>query len=159
MEIRYTPIGTIHSPFNDTAGMPIQPAGAVGVRGTITVNTELADGLQDLDGFSHIVLLYHFHRSTDYALRVTPFLDTQTRGVFATRAPKRPNAIGLSVVRLIGVVGNELTVENIDVLDGTPLLDIKPYIPDVDVHQAERIGWFAESREKLESMRADRRFE
>jgi tRNA (adenine37-N6)-methyltransferase len=158
VEICFTPIGIIHSPFNKTAGMPIQPAGAIGVRGTITVNSELTKGLQDLDGFSHIVLLYHFHRSTDYALRVTPFLDTQMRGVFATRAPKRPNAIGLSVVRLIGVVANELTVENIDVLDGTPLLDIKPYIPDMEIHQVERVGWFQKSREKLDSMRSDGRF-
>jgi tRNA-Thr(GGU) m(6)t(6)A37 methyltransferase TsaA len=159
VEIRYTPIGIVHSPFTDTVGMPIQPAGAAGVRGTITVNADLSEGLRDLEGFSHIVLLYHFHRSTGYALQVTPFLDTRMHGVFATRAPKRPNAIGLSVVRLIGIEGNELTVEGLDVLDGTPLLDIKPYIPEMDVHPVERVGWFEGSREKLESMRADRRFQ
>ena len=159
MKIEYVPIGVIHSPFAEIAGMPIQPAAAVGVRGTIVVNDDLVEGLADLDGFSHVILLYHFHGASGYALKVKPFLDTQMRGVFATRAPKRPNAIGLSVVRLVSIAGNELAVENIDVLDGTPLLDIKPYIPDMDVHSAVRIGWFEKAREDLSTMRSDRRFE
>jgi len=159
MDIVYRPIGIIHSPFAEAAGTPIQPAAAAGARGSITLDPEYGDGLRDLAGFSHIVLLYHFHRSTGYSLEVVPFLDTQSHGVFATRAPKRPNAIGLSVVRLVSMNANELTVENIDILDGTPLLDIKPYIPEMDVHPADRTGWFGKSRDDLASRRADRRFE
>ena len=159
MEIHYAPIGLVHSPFTDTAGMPIQPAGAAGVRGTITVKPEFAEGLKDLEGFSQIILLYHFHRTNGFALRLIPFLDTESRGVFATRAPRRPNAIGLSVVRLVGVAGNELSVENLDILDGTPLIDIKPYVPEMDVYQAERIGWLEKSRDRLDNTRSDNRFE
>ena len=123
MSIEYEPIGIIHTPFTDLEGMPIQPAGASGGKGTVEILPEYAEGLADLDGFSHIVLLYHFHRSTGFKLRVTPFLDDQPRGLFATRAPKRPNPIGLSVVKLVKVEGPVVRVENVDVLDGTPLLD------------------------------------
>jgi tRNA-Thr(GGU) m(6)t(6)A37 methyltransferase TsaA len=142
----------------DVEGMPIQPVGAVGVQGSVEVFSEYAEGLKDLEGFSHIILLYHFHRSRGSKLLVTPFLDNELRGVFATRAPKRPNAVGLSVVKLVEVVGNELRIENVDVVDGTPLLDIKPYVPEIDVHQAERVGWLEKARGKMKGRRSDKRF-
>lgn len=158
MSITYCPIGVIHSSFKSIENMPIQPAAAAGVRGTVEVYSEFASGLQDLDGFSHIILLYHFHRAGKTKLIVTPFLDTEPRGLFATRAPSRPNPIGLSVVRLLGVEGSTLYIENVDVLDGTPLLDIKPYVPKFDHWDAERTGWLAPVGERIEGARADDRF-
>jgi tRNA-Thr(GGU) m(6)t(6)A37 methyltransferase TsaA len=154
----YTPIGTIHSPYTDIAGMPIQPSGARGVRGTIEIRNDLCEGLLDLDGFSHIILLYALHRCTGYSLTVTPFLDPAPHGVFATRSPKRPNAIGFSVVRLMGVDGCVLTIENVDILDGTPLLDIKPYVPAFDAHTDTRHGWFEHIAKNAETVRSDDRF-
>jgi tRNA-Thr(GGU) m(6)t(6)A37 methyltransferase TsaA len=141
MMIEYRPIGLIHTPFKQREGMPIQPSRGRGVRGTVEVAPEYADGLADLDGFSHVVLIYHFHQSRGFDLRVTPFLDTQKRGLFATRAPRRPNAIGLSVVRLLGIEGNRIAVQDLDILDGTPLLDIKPYVPEFDHRTEVREGW------------------
>jgi tRNA-Thr(GGU) m(6)t(6)A37 methyltransferase TsaA len=141
MMIEYRPIGLIHTPFKQREGMPIQPSRGRGVRGTVEVAPEYADGLADLDGFSHVVLIYHFHQSHGFDLRVTPFLDTQKRGLFATRAPRRPNAIGLSVVRLLGIEGNRIAVQDLDILDGTPLLDIKPYVPEFDHRTEVREGW------------------
>ncbi len=158
MKIAYTPIGTIHSPFQELADMPIQPTGAAGVKGTIEVFEEFLDGLADLDGFSHIILLYHFHRSEDFNLKVVPFMDTEPRGLFSTRAPKRPNPIGLSIVQLDLVKDNILHIRNIDVLDGTPLLDIKPYIPEFDAQSDVRTGWFKQSRETVSEYRSDERF-
>lgn len=154
----YTPIGTIHSPYTDIAGMPIQPSGARGVRGTIEIRSDLSEGLYDLDGFSHIILLYALHRCTGYSLTVTPFLDPAPHGIFATRSPKRPNAIGLSVVRLMSMDGCVLTIEDVDILDGTPLLDIKPYVPAFDAHPDTRHGWFEHTAENAETVRSDDRF-
>lgn len=156
--MRLRPIGIIHSPFTDLRGMPIQPAGARGERGTVEVFQEFQPGLADLDGFSHIILLYRFHRSRGYRLRVLPFMDSVPRGVFATRAPRRPNALGLSVVRLTGVSGGTLHIENIDILDGTPLLDIKPYVPDFDATEGVVTGWLAQARGTVGQARADDRF-
>jgi len=158
MEIKYRPIGTIHSPFKDIEGMPIQPAGAANVRGTVEVLPELAEGLRDLEGFSHIILLYHFHRVQEAKLVVIPFMDSQPRGIFATRAPKRPNPIGLSVVRLISIEGNVLHIENVDVLDGTPLLDIKPYVPEFDQPDVEAVGWLERAKGRARATRSDDRF-
>lgn len=158
MTVTYTPIGTIHTPHHEAAGAPIQPAAATGMRGTVTILPEYADGLRDLEGFSHVILIYHLHRSGDYSLTVTPFLDSEPRGVFATRAPRRPNPIGISVVRLTGVSGATLEIENVDMLDETPLLDIKPYVPEMDDHPADRIGWLEGSRERIRGARADDRF-
>ena len=158
MDITYRPIGIIHSPFTDIAGMPIQPRGAAGVRGSVEVRPEFAAGLQDLAGFSHVILLYHFHRVREARLTVTPFLDAQPRGVFATRAPQRPNPIGLSIVKLLGIEGNILHIENVDILDGTPLLDIKPYVPEFDQYPAERIGWLEQARGRVQGQRSDDRF-
>ncbi len=156
--ITFQPIGVIHSPYKEIAGMPIQPAGALGVAGTVELYPEFQAGLADLDGFSHIILIYAFHRSTNYELIVTPFLDAEPRGVFATRAPRRPNPIGLSVVKLNSVDANILQIENVDILDGTPLLDIKPSIPDFDHFESERLGWYARHQRRVEEMRADQRF-
>ena len=158
MEINYQPIGMIHSPFADLEGMPIQPAGASGIRGTVEVFPEFAEGLKDLDGFSHIILLYHFHRVQGANLVVTPFMDSQPHGVFATRAPKRPNPIGLSIVRLLGIEQNILRIENVDILDGTPLLDIKPYVPEFDQPPADRMGWLEQAKGRVQSKRSDGRF-
>jgi tRNA-Thr(GGU) m(6)t(6)A37 methyltransferase TsaA len=141
MKIEYRPIGLIHTPFTQRQGMPIQPSRGRGVRGTVKIAPEFAEGLADLDGFSHVVLIYHFHRSRGFDLRVTPFLDTEKRGLFATRAPRRPNAIGLSVVRLLGIEGNRIEVQDLDILDGTPLLDIKPYVPEFDHRTEVCEGW------------------
>ena len=157
-EIRYRPIGVIHSPFKETKGMPIQPAGARGVAGTVEVIPECGDGLKDLDGFSHIFLLYHFHLSQGYSLMVKPYLDDSMRGVFATRAPRRPNAIGISVVRLVGIEGCTLHIEDVDIADSTPLLDIKPFVPEFDSTEVERTGWLAGKVERVAAAEADERF-
>jgi tRNA-Thr(GGU) m(6)t(6)A37 methyltransferase TsaA len=152
------PIGIIHTPFMEPEGMPIQPAGAVGVEGRIEIFEEFGEGLQDLDGFSHIILLYLFHRSQGYNLKVVPFMDKQLRGLFSTRAPKRPNPIGLSVVRLERVEGRVLHVLDVDILDGTPLLDIKPYVPEFDSREAERIGWLEQAKGTVSGRKSDERF-
>jgi tRNA-Thr(GGU) m(6)t(6)A37 methyltransferase TsaA len=138
--------------------MPIQPGGAAGVRGTILIDEQFRDGLRDLPGFSRIILIYAFHLSQGYELEVIPFLDTVPHGIFATRAPRRPNAIGLSIVRLISVHDGELVIEGVDVLDGTPLLDIKPYVPEFDCHPDEKSGWFAGCGNSVTCMKADGRF-
>ena len=154
----YRPIGVIRSPFQDPEGMPIQPGGAGGVPGKVEVFAEYRDGLADLDGFSRIILLYPFHRSSGYILVVTPFLDTRPRGLFSTRAPRRPNAIGLSIVRLTGVLEGELDIADVDILDGTPLLDIKPYVPAFDSFTDERSGWLDGCGERVITARSDGRF-
>lgn len=158
-KITYNPIGVIHSPFKDIKGMPIQPAGATGVQGTLEINPEYVNGLQDLEGFSHIILIYHFHLSKGYSLKVKPFMDENLRGVFATRAPNRPNPIGISVVRLVGVEGNILRIENVDIVDGTPLLDVKPYVPEFDIAEEKKIGWLSEKAKKVHKVKADERFQ
>ncbi len=156
--LKLQPIGIIHTPYNTTQGMPIQPSGAKGVRAHIEIFPEFVEGLADLDGFSHVTLLYHFHESKDYKLKVVPFMDTKPRGVFATRAPKRPNPIGLSTVRLLRVEGNILHVENVDILDGTPLLDIKPYVPEFDHEKGYRSGWLQQAKGRSRTKKADDRF-
>jgi tRNA-Thr(GGU) m(6)t(6)A37 methyltransferase TsaA len=158
MKIEFTPIGVIQSPFNDLAQMPIQPNHAASVSGTVEIFPEYAEGLRDLEGFSHIILLYHLHKAGKPRLQVTPFLDSQPHGVFATRAPVRPNPIGLSVVQLTGIQGNLLTVEGLDILDGTPLLDIKPYIPSFDERSEHRIGWLEGVDSNASSTLSDERF-
>ena len=152
------PIGTIHTPFMKKEGMPIQPAGAEGVSGTIDIFEEYRPGLKDLAGFSHIVVLFVFHRSVGYKLQVIPFMDTEERGVFATRAPRRPNPIGLSVVRLDRIEDGVLHVKNVDMLDGTPLLDIKPYVPEFDWREDIRTGWLEEARKTVGRRKSDERF-
>jgi tRNA-Thr(GGU) m(6)t(6)A37 methyltransferase TsaA len=158
VRIEYMPIGIIHSPFKDTEGMPIQAASAEGVAGTVKIMPEYTAGLKDIEGFSHLILIYHFHLSQGYSLEVRPFLDNELHGVFATRAPKRPNPVGISVVRLVRVEGHVLHIKDVDVVDGTPLLDIKPYVPEFDVRQVEQIGWVSKVTNKVRHAKADRRF-
>lgn len=157
--IIYRPIGIIHSPFKEPHGAPIQSAGATDSEGTIEIFPEYTEGLTDLEGFSHIILLYHFHLSKKgFSLKVKPYLDEQLRGVFATRAPARPNAIGMSIVRLVRVEGEKLFIRDVDILNGTPLLDIKPYVPEFDSRNAGKIGWLSGKTEKLSETRGDGRF-
>jgi len=139
--ITYHPIGVIRSPHTVRAETPIQPVYARGAEGRAEVFPEFADGLADLEGFSHVILLYHFHHAGPAKLTVTPFLEDAEHGVFATRAPCRPNPIGLSVVRLLGREGAALHLADVDVLDGTPLLDVKPYIARFDRRDGVRSGW------------------
>lgn len=138
--------------------MPIQPAGAVGVKGSVLLDRVFQAGLQDLSGFSRIILFYPFHRSSGYSLAVIPFLGTEPHGVFATRAQRRPNPIGLSIERLVRVEGCELIIEDVDILDGTPLLDIKPYVPAFDAYPDERAGWLDGCGEVVETKKSDTRF-
>ena len=153
------PIGIIHSPFKELNGMPIQPAGAAGIKGTVEVFAQYHAGLKDLEGFSHVILLYHFHRSRGFDLHVVPFMDSQPRGLFATRAPKRPNAIGLSVVRLDKVEDGVLYIQNVDILDGTPLWDIKPYVPEFDAQVKVRTGWLETAKKTVSNRKSDDRFQ
>lgn len=157
-EITYSSIGIIHSPHKDTKGMPIQPTGAKGIQGSVEIKKKFAGGLKDLDGFEYIILIYHFHRSKGYSLEVKPFLDDSLRGVFSTRAPKRPNQIGMSIVRLLKVEGCTLLIEDVDILDGTPLLDIKPYVPVFDVRKTKAIGWLSKKAVRAIKQKADGRF-
>jgi tRNA-Thr(GGU) m(6)t(6)A37 methyltransferase TsaA len=152
------PIGKIFSPFKQIEDMPIQPRGAAGAKGQILVDEAFQPGLKDLDGFSHIYLIYSFHKATRTELTVVPFMDTQPRGVYATRSPLRPNHIGISIVRLEKIEGNLLHVLDIDVLDNTPLLDIKPYMEKFDGVTESRSGWMQASETEVAERRSDSRF-
>ena len=156
--IEYRPIGIVHSPHKTPQGSPIQPTAAEGIEGKIDIFPEFAAGLEDLAGFSHIFLIYHFHLSKKFSLQVKPFLDDTPRGLFATRAPSRPNAIGISVVRLVEIIEGTLHIQNVDVVDGTPLLDIKPYVPAFDVHTVDKIGWIEDKTGKIKETVDDGRF-
>ncbi len=157
--IIFKPIGIIHTPFTERKGTPIQPHRGQGVKGTIEIFPQYAEGLADLDGFSHIYLIFYLHRSEGFKLRVIPYLDDIERGVFATRAPRRPNAIGLSIVRLEKIEGSTLYIEDVDMLDGTPLLDIKPFVRRFDEPDDIRIGWLEGKADHVDSMKDDGRFE
>ena len=158
-EIVYTPIGIVHSPFKEPKGVPIQPSGGRDIEGRAEVFPEYADGLKDLEEFSHIILILHFHLSKGYSLHVIPYMDDKPRGVFATRAPRRPNPIGISVVRLLGIEGRALRIKGMDIIDNTPLLDIKPYVPEFDIRSEDiRTGWLEKRVHKLEETRDDGRF-
>ncbi len=141
MEISLTPIGIIHSPFATRETAPIQATRSQAV-GQVEIFPEFLDGLQDLEGFSHIILLYLFHHSKGYSLLVKPFLDDRLRGLFATRHPNRPNPIGISIVRLSARRGQYLDICGLDMLDGTPVLDIKPFVPDFDLRSGATAGWY-----------------
>jgi len=140
-KVCYHPIGIIRSNHLEADKTPIQPVYAQGCMGRAEILPEFAEGLRDLEGFSHIYLIYHFHRAGPVKLKVKPFLQDIERGLFATRAPCRPNPIGLSVVRLVKIEGTILHLENVDILDGTPLLDIKPYTAKFDCMLTTRNGW------------------
>ena len=160
MKIELESIGTIHTEFTKIEGMPIQPTGAKGVKGKIVIKDKYVDGLKDLEEFSHINILYLLHKVDGYLLEVKPFMDNNTHGVFATRSPKRPNRIGSSVVKIDKIEGNTVYVSNIDVLNETPLLDIKPYVPQLyeDTIDELRIGWFETKHQKAKSQKSDDRF-
>ncbi len=158
MEVIYKPIGIIHGPFHNLEEMPIQPTSELSGRGTVEIYTEFTDGLKDLGGFSHIYLLYHFHKTRQSKLLVTPFLGTEVHGIFATRAPSRPNPIGISLVKIVRLENNLIHVDHIDMLDGTPLLDIKPYVPEFENAHDVRIGWLEQAKGQIRTRKSDERF-
>jgi tRNA (adenine37-N6)-methyltransferase len=157
-QITYHPIGIVHSPFRIPEGTPIQAAAAKDICATIEIFPEFIPGLKDLDGFSHIIVFFHIHLATHKSLLVTPFLDTESHGVFATRSPGRPNAIGMSVVELEKIKNDRLFVKSIDILDGSPVLDIKPYIPQFDVFETSKNGWLEKNVHKMKIKKDDGRF-
>ena len=156
-QICFKSIGIIHSPYTEISGVPIQPLNAIGIKGTIELNTVFTDGLKDIEGFSHIILVYVFHLTSKFSLQVIPFIDNKMHGIFATRSPSRPNAIGISTVRLINVDHNILHIEDDDIIDGTPLLDIKPFYPQFDNRTTDKIGWLA-GKENIYGIKSDDRF-
>lgn len=156
--IPYRPIGIIHSPFSRKTGTPIQSILAPEVEGTVEVFEEFAEGLQDVESFSHLYLLYAFDRAPAGSLTCVPFLDNKPHGVFATRAPSRPNAIGLSIVRVLARAGRIIRVKELDILDGTPLLDIKPFVPRFDTRPGASSGWVPDGTAGPPSHGADGRF-
>lgn len=158
MNVSYKSIGIIHSPFQTLEDMPIQPTSQASRPGVAEIYSQYLEALKDLNGFSHIYLLYHLHRVADTKLTVTPFLDTQSRGLFATRAPCRPNPIGLSLVQLDRIEDNRLHIARLDVLDQTPILDIKPYIPEFEPQENVRVGWVEQAREQILTRKSDERF-
>ncbi len=157
-KIIYAPIGVVHTEFDNIEGMPIQPIGAEGCEGKIEIFPEFVGGLKDLDGFSHILIIYHFHLIKGHSLEVKPFMDDCLRGVFATRAPMRPNPIGVSVVRLMGIRDNFVLIQDVDVVNGTPLLDIKPFVDALDNREATRNGWLTNNAVRARKSRSDGRF-
>jgi tRNA-Thr(GGU) m(6)t(6)A37 methyltransferase TsaA len=158
MEVIFQPIGIIHSPFTSLEEMPIQPSSETSGPGVIEVFPEFSEGLKDLEGFSHIYILYHFHMVKSSRLTVTPFLDDAPHGIFATRAPSRPNPIGLSLVELVHMESNILHVNRVDVLDNTLLLDIKPYVPQFEESANVRIGWLEKAKSRMNVRKSDDRF-
>lgn len=152
------PIGVIRTPHQNLKDMPIQPRGAKGVKGEVIIDEAFVAGLADIDGFSHIYLLYHFHKARRVEMSVVPFMDKTERGVYSTRSPLRPNNIGISIVELEGVNGNKLSINNVDILDGTPLLDVKPYIKTFDHVEDCRSGWMEASGAEVDKKRSDDRF-
>ncbi|MFQ3293225.1 MAG: tRNA-Thr(GGU) m(6)t(6)A37 methyltransferase TsaA [Halobacteriales archaeon] len=158
-EVRYEPIGVIRSPYDSVEGMPIQASAAGDTVGIVELQDEYVPGLADLEGFSSCILLYHFHQAEGHAsLTPTPFLEEETHGVFSTRAPRRPNPIGLSIVAIEAVDGESIRIRGVDVLDGTPLLDIKPYVPDFDGREDATAGWLDETSKSAGTVNADERF-
>jgi tRNA-Thr(GGU) m(6)t(6)A37 methyltransferase TsaA len=149
-------VGIIHSPFVEAAGTPIQPCYAQGAEGTVLVDEAFAAALDDIEGFERVWLLYWLDRITGFKTHVVPYRDTQEHGLFSTRSPCRPNPIGMSVVRLLRREGRILHVADIDILDGTPLIDIKPYVPNFDAYPGVKAGWFDAAGENR--VVADERF-
>ena len=158
MKISYESIGIINTPFTKLDDMPIQPTSDKSGSGYVEIFPEFVEALKDLEGFSHIYLLYHFHKIGQVKLTVTPFLDKDPRGIFATRAPSRPNPIGISLVELVRVENNLVHVDRVDVLNGTPLLDIKPYVPGFDIRKVSKIGWMEKKIKNLAEVQDDGRF-
>jgi tRNA-Thr(GGU) m(6)t(6)A37 methyltransferase TsaA len=157
-QIIIEPIGILHTPHEQIEGMPVQPAGAAGVTGKAVLKPELIEGLTDLDGFSHATLVYYFHKAEGYVLMPIPFMDTKPHGIFATRAPKRPNHIGMSTVRILSVEDGVITFDGADMLNGTPLIDIKPYFPKYDNPGETRSGWLETAVHAQCNVKSDNRF-
>jgi len=157
-QITYKPIGIIHTPFLTLNNIPIQNIGATEEIATIEIFPEFAEGLKDLEGFSHIILLYHLHLVQNSALIVKPFMDTVPRGIFATRSPIRPNPIGFTIVKLVGINNNLLTIKHFDMLNNTPLLDMKPYISTIDEIKDSKSGWLTGKIQNFENTKSDSRF-
>jgi len=151
-EVRYKPIGMVHSPFKSPKDVPKDDAPLKAAKGSIEVAREYADGLKDIEGFSHIVVVFHFHLSKDRPLVVKPYWDNSLRGVFSTRSPSRPNPIGVSVVRLLRRESNILHLQGLDMVEGTPILDIKPYVPE-DRLRVTRMGWLEKAVKEHEAKR------
>jgi tRNA-Thr(GGU) m(6)t(6)A37 methyltransferase TsaA len=156
--IAYQVIGVVRSPWITLEGMPLQSVAAPEVHGQIDIHSSLVPGLADLEDFSHLHVIAHLHRGAPGGLTVVPFLDDTPRGIFATRSPRHPNPIGISVVRLLAVRGAILEIAGVDLLDGTPVLDIKPYVPAFDTVAAERTGWLERAAQRVHEVRADARF-
>ena len=159
MEITLSPIGRLETPFNDITDMPIQPSVLADTRGKAVLDEKFVPGLKDLDGFSHIILLFLLHKISGYQLEVVPFMDTLPHGIFATRSPKRPNRIGMSIVRVERREGNIVHFKGVDMLNGSPLLDIKPYYSYFDQQTQVRNGWLEGKTLRPENLRSDKRFE
>lgn len=158
-DIIFQPIGFIQTPFKSVSDMPIQPCGAKGVEGVIELKSDFVAGLIDLEGFSHIILLYHFHLIKGHKLYVVPFMDDKPHGIFATRAPARPNAIGISTVKLLKIEDNRLYIEGVDMVDGTPLIDIKPFFPKYDNQNDVKFGWLeGKGNIDITKIKSDSRF-
>ena len=157
-KIEYEPIGIIHSPFKVPKGVPIQSKSAKGICGTIEMFPEYREGLDGLNDFSHVILIYHFHLAKKSSLKVKPYMDDKMHGVFSTRSPSRPNPIGISIVHLVKIDNNIVHIENVDILDKTPLLDIKPYVPEFDIITVDKIGWLEKNIHKLSKSKDDGRF-
>lgn len=155
-KICYSPIGIVHSEFKEKTNVPIQSVFSSS-KGEIEIFPEFSEGLKDLEEFSHIFLIYHFHLSNGFSLKVTPFLDDIEKGIFSTRAPKRPNNIGLSVLRIQSIEGNKIVVSDLDILDKTPVLDIKPYVSHFDFRSDVKDGWISDNIDKKRYV-SDNRF-
>ena len=154
--LEFRPIGYVCSEHKDASTTPIQPEYAQGCRGRAEILPQYEEGLRDLEGFSHIYVIYHFHKAGPPSLVVTPFLDDMPRGVFSTRSPRRPNPIGFSLVRLVKREGNVLLLDDVDMLDGTPILDIKPFVPRFDYRENARAGWQEHVDENVAQLRGRR---
>ncbi|MEJ2627215.1 MAG: tRNA (N6-threonylcarbamoyladenosine(37)-N6)-methyltransferase TrmO [bacterium] len=159
MDIYFKPIGTIHTPFTSPRGIPIQGALRQDIKGEVEIFSEFQPGLQDVEGFSHLILIYYFDGVKGFTLQATPFLDTVPRGIFSIRGPRRPNPIGLTVVKNLGIKENIITFAGVDMVEGTPLLDIKPYFSDIDSHPDASCGWMRDKLKKQgNKTKADDRF-
>jgi tRNA (adenine37-N6)-methyltransferase len=157
MEIKFTPIGILTTPFDDLTNMPIQPSGKQSAPGFASVFDEYIDGLQGLEDFSHVILIYFFHQQQKTLLKVKPFLEDTEMGIFSTRAPARPNKIGISIVPLQKIEGCRIYLKNLDMLNGTPLLDVKPYVPKFDQFPDANNGWL-EGNSNTSTRLSDDRF-
>jgi tRNA-Thr(GGU) m(6)t(6)A37 methyltransferase TsaA len=158
MEMKFKAIGIIHSPYKTVENMPVQTSASKNVEAEIEIFDQYKEGLSDLDGFSHIYVIFFLNMVREPKLKVIPFLDTVERGIFATRSPARPNPVGLSLAELVSVKGNRIIIRGVDMLDGSPVIDIKPYVPDFEICDNVKKGWFEGKTHKAEGILSDERF-